>query len=219
MTVAVALSRSGACEVKGAMASGRRGASRVRNDAAGYLIFASYGAPPDLAGAYTYAPTLPAAIALAPPVSGTRTYYVVVVRQDQFGLRSPNQFAYTLTIDPTGAEVMAPVPAPVGVSARQAPGGQVSFRAQYPTWAKDDHKASSWRVWVGATPPDPSVDPYTGTASVNGPVMPPLSVGTFAPGTYHWALALRRAADSSLSPAATGTLTILAAPATPTPVA
>lgn len=220
MTVNVTTAKLGRSLVYGNMASGRRGLSRVRNNVAGYLIYVGAGSPPDLTGSYTYATTLPASVALTPPGSGTQTYYVVVLKRNQFGLVSKNQYAsYSVTIDSTGAVVESPVPVPVGVYVKPGPGGQVTFRARYPTWKTGANPADTWQVFVKATPPNVNTDTPTGVMTVVGAGTPPFSVGTFAPSTWYWAICLKRTSDGAKSPAVTGSVVVPSVPPSPVGVA
>ena len=193
-----------------------QGGHRVANDIAGYNVYVGVDALPDLTGDPTqFSATLPFNVNVVAPLSGERTFYVVVRRQNQYGLESQNQYAKTITIDSAGLLVLPPLLAPAGLRLIPLPGGYVRVQSTYPNFTADEYPANEWRVWVGSSAPSTGGAPsLTATAST----MLSGTLGSYSPGTYHVAVALRRNADAFLSPELRGTFTIPDAPTVPLPV-
>lgn len=197
---------------------GRWGGYRVKNDIAGYNVYIGQDQMPDFSlPPASFSATLPINIATTPPGSGTRTYYIVVRRQNEYGLESQNQYPKTITIDSTGALVLPPLASPTNLAVMPRPGGNIRLRAGYPGYNTDEYRADLWRLWITTTPPDVTSDPPTLQSPADGPALL-TSFGSFTPGDYIVTLALYRNADAFTSPAVAATVTIGDGPETPAPV-
>lgn len=190
----------------------------VRNDIAGYNVYVGDGGPPDFDAAPTaFTQTLPVSVPLTPPVSGYKTYFVVVRAQNQYGLESQNQYAKRITIDSGGVLVYPPLLGAEGLQLSTLPGWYIKILSTYPGWYVDEYLASHWYIWVGTSPPDVMAPP-TATVTLTGNILT-TSVGPFLPDTtYHVAVALYRTAGNSTSPELRGTVTFPPVPVDIDPV-
>lgn len=126
------------------------GRYRIANLAtAGYDIWVSLGSAPDLSAAADYhVNSLPFSIPIGPPGVGTATYYIVIRKVDQYGLRSQNQRYSTITIDSTGNVVLPIPPTPQEVAIRPFKGGILRVLATYPTEQYEADPADIWGVTI-----------------------------------------------------------------------
>lgn len=194
----------------------RSGGYRVQNNIAGYNVYIGVNALPDLTQVPTYSATLPISIATTPPGAGTKTYYVLVCAQDNYGLVSVNQYCSTITIDHTGAQVLPPVTTPTNLTLLPQAGGYVRVMAQYPGFAYDPYPATTWKVWIGSSPPNPAVDTPAAIVAISNVLG--VSIGVLSPGTYYAAVGLYRATDTALSTTLTGTVVLPTIPTEPVAV-
>lgn len=209
--VTVDAGASGLSGVQGQFDTSRSGSGRVENDIAGYNVYVGEDTPPDLdAAPAAFSHALPVSVAVTPPGAGTKTVYVVVRKQDVYGLESRNQNGYSFVIDSTGAEAMQPLSVPQGLVLSERPGGYVRVMAVYAAFDDDDDPPSHWKVWAGATPPNITLDvpvlEQTATRVLVG------TIGPFSPGTLYVAVAAYRSADMSVSTALTGQIAVSATP-------
>lgn len=185
------------------------GASRVRNDIEGYNVYVGVDALPDLSAApAAFTQTLPFNVVTTPPVSGTKTYNVIVRRQDEFGLESQNQTLYTTTINSSGDLVMPAIVRPQGLQLTPQAGGRIRVLSTYPGYGVDGaFTATHWRVWASLGAIDVDADPPTLVVTMTGKVLA-TSVGPLPAGDYTVAVALYRTTNGTRSPAISGTVTL-----------
>jgi hypothetical protein len=186
------------------------GISRIQNAIEGYNVWVGVGSLPDLAAApYAFSAELPITVALTPPVSGTQTYYVLVTRQDTYGLNSVNQFYTTITLDSNGNLIVPAPPTPQNIVLYQQPGGSIRVLASYPTFSTDQYPATAWYIWIGTTLPNPATTPtMVVPASTNLGTYTPVQ----SPGTYYVMVALYQGANATLSGTIYTTVTVNADP-------
>jgi hypothetical protein len=189
--------------------SAHLGISGVRNDIAGYNVYVGVDVLPDLEAPPTaFSQTLPVSVATTPPASGTRTYYVIVRLQNQYGLESQNQYVRTITVDSSGNLVLPPISPPQGLQLTAQPGGKIRVLSTYSGWHVDKSPATEWKVWVGTSPPDTEVDVPVTTAPVVSNVLA-VETGPFLSGTtYYIAVALFRSDDGAYSNVVTGSVAL-----------
>lgn len=101
-----------------------------------------------------------ASYALTPPVSGTKTYWVVLRWVDSYGHESYNTFPHKFTINAAGTLLGAFTSAPYDIDVRETASGYVRVRAKYATGV-DPTDADKFRIYVTTTGADP--DPGTDT--------------------------------------------------------
>lgn len=196
---------------------GQWGGYRVRNDIAGYVVYAKEGGPPDFTlPPQFYSASLPIIYALTPPPSGTRTYYVVVRRRNEYGIESQNQYPTPYTIDSFGNLVLPPLVAPSNLVVRVRANGKVRVIARYGGYEVDEYKADQWRVWITTTPPNVLTDPAAASVGASDTLI--VDVGPYTPGDYIATVALYRLADNSTSPPVAATFVIDDGPDKPEPV-
>jgi hypothetical protein len=191
---------------------------RIANSIFGYNVYVGVNALPDLtAGPAQFSAVLPIYVTTTPPVSGTKTYYVLVRAQDHYGLESQNSNYYTLTIDSSGNPFLPPVNGPVDLHAFPAPGQAIRVLALYPGYGVDAAPADQWKVWINTVPPNPAVDPPTSIISITG-VSLNSSLATYTPNLYYVTVGLYRVADGTLSSTLTTTVVIPPIPVQVVPV-
>lgn len=200
------------------MTGSQSGNYRVQNNIEGYNIWVGSGVLPNLTQAPTaFSLTLPINHTLALPGSGTLTYYVLVTKQDLYGLNSQNQYYTTITIDSAGNLVLPPVSPPQDFSLVARPDSTIRVKAAYPGYGKDAYPADQWRVWIGVTPPNTSIDIPTLITSVTGSVLF-FDLTGYTPGTYYGAVTLLRMTDSTESVPLTASVVMPTVPSEITPV-
>lgn len=195
------------------------GRYRVANAAvAGYAVYVGMAGPPDYAaGPAVTGATLPLAVTVTPPLTGTQAFWVVTRAVDVYGLESQNQYPTIITVDSSGHVVLGPISDPTTLRLYPTPGPGIRILANYPGLTQDTNPADTWLVWVATGVPDTGTTP---TATV-----PVSAVGTLsttvavAGGPYNVAVRLLRTEDTGLSAAITGTVVVPAVPAEPVPVA
>lgn len=205
------VSQEGAYGVVGnIILAAQTGNFRVQNNIEGYIVFVGSGSEPDLTQPPAYfSASLPITFALTPPGSGTETFYILVRRQDTYGLQSQNQHYTTITLDSHGNQVLPPVNGPSNLQLFQQPGGNIRILANYAGFGRDPYPATSWKVWAGVVPPN------TGNQPIK--ILPAAQtlttqIGSFSPGLRYVSVALYRATDNTLSTVLTGSLTINTSP-------
>jgi hypothetical protein len=195
------------------------GISGVRNDVAGYNIYVGVDSLPDLSQPPSFSQTLPVSVATTPPMSGTRTYYVLVRAQNQFGLESQNQWTKSFTIDSSGNLALPPIGTPQTLQAFPQAAGFVRLLATYPGYFLDEYKANTWNIWISVAEPDVLLDIPVATAPVQGSGLA-ANIGSFASGqTYQIAVTLFRAVDGRQSEPIRGEVTFPPVPDEVDPVA
>lgn len=195
-----------------------RGDYRARNDIDGYHVYVGVGAAPDLTGTPTFSATLPVNLATAPPVSGTKTYNLIVRAVNEFGLESQNQDVLSVTIDPSGNEVRHALAAPASLSVSVVTGRALHIISSYDGYLEDDDPATEWRVWVTAAPPNVAIDPYSYMKTVDGAYLG-YTTSPVAVGTYYVTLVLYRQSDGAVSPEVQVEVEVTDDPDTPQAVA
>ena len=189
------------------------GRYRINNAIAGYNVYIGTGSLPNLAAApAVFSATLPISIPLTPPVSGTKTFYILIQAQDSYGLQSQNQYYSTVTIDSTGGLVLNPLSSPANLSLIQQPGGYIMVMASYPAVDTDYTPATLWYIWVKSTLPVPGVDTPVLIVPVSGQFLGAV-VGPETAGTWYVMVGLFRAADGSISPTIYNTVVVNGTPA------
>jgi len=184
----------------------QRGRYRIQNQIEGWNLWVGSGALPNLTGSPTqFSATLPFNYVLTLPGSGNLTYYLLVTKQDLYGLNSQNQYYTTITIDSSGNLVLPPVTPPQGLQLYPRPNGTIRVLAAYPGYGLDAYPATAWRVWIGSSPPNPLSDPPTLTQNITGKALL-ADIAGYTPGTYYAAVALYRQTDNTQSTALTGTV-------------
>lgn len=212
--VAVEASSRGVSGVQGVFDTSHSGAGRTANDIAGYNLYVGEGALPDLdAAPSAFSATLPVSVAITPPVSGTKSLYAVVRRQDEYGLESRNQNAYRFLINAAGDEVRLPLSSPASLQLSEKLGGYVHALAIYPALSDEEDPPTHWKVWAGTTPPDVVVDTPAVTATMSRVLAAQL--GPFSPGVVYVKAAAYRQSDMSISAVLSGSITLSATPGTP----
>lgn len=215
---AVTSAQLGQYSIANTFASAQQGSYRIANAIAGYNLYVGLGAIPDLTQApAAFSATLPFSYTLPLPGSGTRTYYILVQAQDQYGLVSQNQHYTTLTLDSSGNQITNPVNGPTDLQLYPQPGQTIRVSSQYPGYGIDQFPADVWHVWISSvTPVDTSGAP-TSVVDVLGHGLT-VDLATYAPGTWYVAVALFRALDSSLSTILTGSVIMPPLPSRPASV-
>lgn len=194
------------------------GGYRIANDIAGYNVYIGEDDLPDLEAApAAFTQTLPFNYALTPPLSGTRTFYVLVRNQDHYGLESQNQFYTTISINSNGDLLMSPIGNPSGLQLFELLLNKVRVMALYGAAQDDEFPATSWKIWAGTSPPDVDIDTPVLITAVTGKIMA-TEIGPFSPGLLYVTVALYRASDDSLSTPLEGSITLLDDPNEPTAV-
>lgn len=192
--------------------SAQLGNYRVQNSIEGWNLWIGSAALPNLTLPPTqFSATLPFSYTLTVPGAGTLKYYVLVTKQDLYGLNSQNQNYTTITIDSLGNLVLPPIPTPTGLLLTPQPGGKIRVMASYPGYGEDAYPATNWRVWIGLTPPNPLIDAPTLSTTVGGRLFS-TDIAGYVANTYFVAVALYRSGDSAQSVALTGSVTIPAVP-------
>jgi hypothetical protein len=194
------------------------GGFRVENVALeGYNVYIGENVQPDLTQNPTlFSSSLPISVPITPPGVGTKTVYVLITKQDLYGLESQNQFYSVFGIDTAGNLVLPPLAAPQDLRLFQMPGTSIRILASYPGYQTDKYKATQWRIWTGTTPPNPVTDPVYQVAPVSRILA--TSIGPFTPGLKYVTVGLFRADDSNSSPTITDSVVISTPPDTVTPV-
>lgn len=192
---------------------GQVGGSRVAETAIeGWNVYIGAGGLPNLAQPpAAFSTTLPIITPLTPPGSGTETFFILVQKQDRYGLQSQNQFYTTVTIDSNGNLFLPALVVPQGLQLYPRAGGFVTVLVTYPGASTDKYPATSWKIWQGATLPDPNLDTPVAIYDVSGKVLQTV-IGPYPPGTYYVLVALYRLADMSLSPSIYAQVTIPSLP-------
>lgn len=218
MTAIASVKRGSARIANAVTGAGRRGGSRIQNAIAGYNVYVGTDALPDLtAPPEAFSATLPIAVPITPPGAGTTDFYVIVRKQDHYGLESQNQQAQIIVVDDTGALVRPPIKQPVDVEVFVADNATaIKINAHYPTVGVDAYPANKWRLWVATSPPSVA-DPTTAQVDVNGTDVQ-IKVSPYSASTQYVMIALYRTTDGAVSPTVTTLLVIPAAPAKPSPV-
>lgn len=195
------------------------GAHRVANSGlAGYTLYVGLGAIPNLiAGPTAYSATLPFSYTLPLPGSGTRTYYLLVRSRNQYGLESQNQHYTTLTLDSSGNQIVATATPPANLQLFALAGGTIRVLADYPGFNTDASPATTWHVWISASPINTANPPQVIVDVLDSALA--TDQQTYTPGTWYIGVALFRSSDSTLSNLLSGTIFIPAVPSKPTPVA
>lgn len=143
------------------------GLHRVANAALDrYELFIGIDAAPDFTAAPSETFTsLPHSVALAPPVSGERTYHLVVRRRNAWNLATTNVSAQLVTIDADGLLVAPRPSSPVDVTITPAPSGAFTIQAAYlygtdAATGADARQANQWLIYLrtNGTAPDPATD-------------------------------------------------------------
>jgi len=181
----------------------------------GWAVWVGDEAPPDLdAAPNTIAQSLPVTLALAPPVSGTKDYYVVVRRANEYGLHSQNQKPKIITIDEFGELILAALPTPQNMIAFPQFGLKIVVGSQWQTTPVMDDPPDLWYVWITAAPITVGVDaPLAAFPATNS--FKTVYNGPYAIGTWYVATALYRAADGTFSLPLESTVVIPGAPDAP----
>lgn len=207
---------SGAYGVQMDATTWQSGSYRVANDIAGYNIYVGEDALPDFDSApATFSATLPASVAITPPGVGTKTLYVVVREQDQYGLESQNQHPQLFRIDTAGELVRLPLTSPQGLQLSEMIGGYVRVLCVYPLLSDEEHPPSHWKVWAGTSEPN-TADPATLTLTATKVLA--TQVGPFSPGEIHVKVAAYRNTDTAMSAVLYDTITLSSTPDQPQPV-
>lgn len=189
---------------------GWSGMSRVQNDIAGYNVYIGEDALPDLTQPpAAFSLTLPITYTLPLPSSGTPTFYVLVRRQDHYGLESQNQYYSIFTIDSAGHLILPDLTPPQNLSLFEMSGSLIRVLATYPGFGTDVYGATEWRIYSGVTLPDPSVDSPVATATISKVLA--VNFGPNAVGTYFVVVGLYRLSDNKIF-TVSGTVTIHTGP-------
>jgi hypothetical protein len=193
---------------------------RQNSTTSGYVAYVGAGSPPNFnQPPAVYSSTLPINVPLAPPLSGTLTYHVVIRARNSHGVESQNQKPFRITLDAAGNRVLAPITAPTNVSLRADPTSNILVAAEYPNLGVVEDPANSWYVWLSLVPTEPvdeSFDPDNPTASF--PVVGSRFLGVIsgmASGVYNCKIALFRSEDGLLGPIVNSTVELTAAPPEP----
>lgn len=189
---------SGAYGVEMEVITQQSGAYRIANNIDGYNVYIGEDALPDLTTPTTFSLTLPASVAITPPGVGTKMLYVVVRKQDQYGLESQNQFIKAFKIDTAGELVRLPLSSPQGLQLSEMTGGYVWVLCAYPAINDEDDPPSHWKVWAGTTEPNTTLDAPVVSTSMTNMVLA-TQIGPFSPGTIHVKVAAYRNLDTALS--------------------
>jgi hypothetical protein len=191
---------------------------RVQNNIEGYVAYVGAGSPPDLTQPpAVFSATLPVPITFNAPLSGTLTFYILVRKQDTYGLQSQNQHFTTLTIDQFGHVILPPLSAPQQLSLIAQAGQMLKVMAVYPGALTDSSPGDNWKVWIKLNfPPVPGVDPAN-LVPVSG-IYLASAFGPLTPGVYYVLVGVSRSADNALSATLSGTITIAGPPAEVLPV-
>lgn len=217
MTI-VNTSQLGTFAVYNRVTASQVGVFRVANDIGGYNVYVGTGSLPDLTQPpEAFSATLPISVPLTPPLSGTETFYIIVRRQDHYGLESQNQFATTFLLNTAGTLVLPPIQPPQGLLLNPLTGGKVRLNASNPQYGHTHYPANYWKVWLSVAVPNPSVDTPVAVVQVTGKTLT-LLLGPYTAGIYHVAVALYRTNGGDLSAVLSGTVVIPAAPAPVVPV-
>lgn len=213
-------SERGSSSIASTFAAAFRGYGPIANAAKiGYAVWVGEDALPDLDGPETaFSATVPFNIPVTPPVSGTKSLYVVVRKRNQHGLVSQNQQPVLIQVDSTGTLVRNPIPAPIEVHAVAFEAGHFRILAKYPTVDMDTNPADKWRIWIGTTMPDPDVDPPSKVVDVDGDTLVTTLASTYPAGDYIVLVALYRTVDTTRSVAVESDVTMPDVPDTPVPV-
>lgn len=190
------------------------GASRKQdNTTAGYVAYVGSGSVPNFSNPpAAYSAELPLEVSLAPPISGTLTYHVVIRKRNSYGVESQNQQAVLVTLDTAGNRILQPVELPSNVAVRVNPNSAVMVVAQYSDYLVADDPADKWKIWISSSAiniNDPPMAEFNVTESRMMALLDPLSAGT-----YNYKVGLYRTEDDALS-VASGTFVVEAAPVEP----
>lgn len=197
----------------------QKGRSRVQNNSdGGYNVYVGEDAMPDILAAPAYfTNTLPFDIPITPPGFGTKTIYVILRKQNTYGVESQNLYPYVFVVDSNGDLVRNPISTPVGTLASPVSAGTLRIMSSYSTRTLEQDPADIWRIWVGLTEPDPDVDPFTVEYTVNGDELTG-TVDSLIPGHYFVVVRLFRTIDSAVSEAVVVEVDLPAAPDNPSAV-
>jgi len=195
--------------------SAQAGDFRIQNNIEGYNVYIGSGSLPDLTQPpTTFSPSLPISVTLTPPVSGTESFYILVTKQDTYGLNSQNQYFTVITLDSSGNQVLPSIAIPQDLTLTNIADNKIRVMASYPTVSSDQYPANKWKVWAGLTPPDISSDTPVAIVNVNGKILA-INIGPYSAGDLVYVVvALFRTTDSALSPVTSGTITIASPPST-----
>lgn len=187
---------------------GRCGGNRIQNDIEGWNVWIGIGVLPDLTSPpTTFSATLPISTVITPPGAGTLTHYVLITKQDVYGLNSQNQQYTTITIDSSGNLILPPIVIPQGLMLVLQADGFIRVFASYPSLVIDQYPATYWKVWVKSTPPNVGVDTPAAVVLIDGYRLYK-TIGSLSPGTYYVAVALYRTTDAALSDVLRGTIVV-----------
>jgi hypothetical protein len=188
--------------------------SRIQNNIEGYNIWIGAGTLPNLSQPpAAFSATLPASVAITLPVSGVQTYYVLVTRQDTYGLNSQNQFYTLIDVNSSGVLQLLPVTNPVNLTLIARYGSYLRVLASYTGFYTDESPATGWKIWAGVVPPNVHTDVPVAVLPAGTGLS--VDLGPYAPGTIYVAVALFRQADGFLSGVLTGSYTFVASPPEP----
>jgi hypothetical protein len=192
------MSQEGTYNILYLMSTGQEGDYRIQNDIAGYVVWVGSGALPDLTQPPTvYSTTLPVSIPVTPPGSGTLSLFVLTAVRDVYGLVSQNQYCTVITVDSAGNLVRPALGAPQGLQLFELPAGNIRVIATYAGFETDAQPATSWKIWVKTTLPNPAVD--SPVAVLPASKILTTNFGPQTPGTYFVMVGLYRLVDGALT--------------------
>lgn len=192
--------------------------------AAKYDVFIGEDARPSFTTADQTETALPFDIALTPPVSGTKTYSVVVRETDTCGLTSYNTFAHDFTLDDAGEQLNADITPPQDVTLTETGSGYVRLQARYPRGI-DATNADTFKYYIttDGTDPDPALDTPVSVTMQIGQGLADVRILDVVIGPYTYGTDLRvlvtsyRTADTTESENTAPTTATIALVAPPAP--
>jgi len=147
----VAAARQGSacvCFSVGRISTGRGRASK--NATEGYVAWVATGGMPDLgAEPSAFSATLPMSFGITPPISGVIELWVILRRQNKYGLRSQNSQPFKVLINSSGDRELGHITAPQILNVITIEGDKFRVLAYYPGYYTDANPADQWCLFAG----------------------------------------------------------------------